>query len=140
MSWKNKLFRLKNPYDLTSSNRLFLAAMKENCKYQYDHCADYKRILDEMHFHPNDLREYKDLERLPFLPTLYFKKHTLFSMEQYRMLIKATSSGTSGRKSYIGFNFSSLWRGLSMVITVGKYHHLWSLNPVHYLISAISWI
>ena len=55
-------------------------------------------------------------------------------MPDHRMLINATSSGTSGSKSFMGFNFASLYRGLRMVITVGKYHHLWSMKPTRYLI------
>ena len=134
MSYKNQLFQLKKPYDTSSSDTLFFQAMKENCEYQYANCSDYRRILQQMDFHPDDLKKYEDLARLPFLPTLYFKRHQLFSMSGSRMLIKATSSGTSGSKSHNGFNFSSLYRGLRMVITVGKYHHLWSWKPAHYLI------
>ncbi len=134
MSYKKKLFTYKKPYDLQATNELFLKAMHENCRYQYEHCEDYKRILDEKDFHPNDLKEYVDLEKLPFLPTLYFKQHALFSMPSKRLLIKATSSGTSGKKSQMGFNFSSLYRGLRMVLTVGKDHGLFSLKPAHYLI------
>lgn len=134
MSYKKKLFTYKNPYDLEATNELFLKAMQENCSYQYAHCADYKRILDLKDFRPEDLKEYKELERLPFIPTLYFKQHAMFSMPSRRLLIKATSSGTSGKKSQMGFNFASLYRGLRMVLTVGKYHHLFSWKPAHYLV------
>ena len=134
MSYQNKLFKYKNPYDSEASNELFLKAMQENCTYQYENCEDYRRILDEKQFHPRDLKEYKDIEKLPFIPTLYFKQHALFSMPQRRLLIKATSSGTSGKKSQMGFNFSSLYRGLRMVLTVGKYHKLFSIKPTHFLI------
>ncbi len=134
MSYRNKLFKNKNPYDLEASNELFLKAMQENCTYQYENCEDYRRILDEKQFHPRDLKEYKDIEKLPFIPTLYFKQHALFSMPQRRLLIKATSSGTSGKKSQMGFNFSSLYRGLRMVLIVGKYHKLFSIKPTHFLI------
>ncbi len=134
MSYKNKLFKYKKPYDLDGTESLFLKAMRENCQYQYQHCPEYARILDEKGFHPEDLKEYKDLEKLPFIPTLYFKRHALFSMPQKRLLIKATSSGTSGSKSKMGFHFFSLYRGLRMVLRVGKYHGLFSLRPSHYLV------
>ncbi len=134
MSFRTKLFTYKTPYDLNGSNDLFLKAVQENCRFQYEHCPDYARILQEQGFHPNDLKEYGDIARLPFIPTLYFKEHALFSMPQRRMLIKATSSGTSGKKSRMGFNTASLYRGLRMVLNVGKYHHLFSFKPTHYLI------
>lgn len=134
MSYKNRLFKYKKPYDLEKTNELFLKAMQENCRYQYAHCPEYAKILDENGFHPDDLKEYKDLEKLPFIPTLYFKHNEMYSMPSRRMLIKATSSGTSGKKSKMGFNFSSLYRGLRMVLTLGKKHHLFSLKPTHYLV------
>lgn len=134
MSYKKQLFTYKKPYHTKETNDLFLKAMQENCLYQYEHCKEYAEILDRKGFHPSDLKEYSDLEKLPFLPTLYFKQHALFSMPSRRLLIKATSSGTSGKMSRMGFNFSSLYRGLRMVLTVGKYHKLFSLNPTHYLV------
>ena len=134
MSCQNKLFKLKTPYDLEASNELFLKAMQENCAYQYANCPEYRKILDDKMFHPGDLKAYEDIEKLPFLPTLYFKQHENFSMPNRKMLIKATSSGTSGKTSHMGFNFSSLYRGLRMVLTVGKYHKLLSFKPTHFLI------
>lgn len=135
MSKRTKLFKLRKPYLLSGRDEIFFEAMKESCLYHYKHNPDYKRILDKKGFSPEkDLNSYEDLKNIPFLPTLYFKKHKMFSMKESRMLIKATSSGTSGHKSQIGFNFMSLYRALRMVMTVGKYHHLWSLRPCHYVI------
>lgn len=134
MSYRTKLFKYKKPYDLEGSQTLFVKAMKENCLFQYNNCDDYRRILDQAGFNPNSISSFDDLINLPILPTLYFKRHQMFSMSQKRMMIKATSSGTSGSKSQIGFNFLSLLRGLKMVIKIGKYHHLWSLKGAHYII------
>lgn len=134
MSYKNRLFKWKHPYDIEGSNETFLKAMRENCRFQYENCPDYARILREKNFHPDDLKEYADIAKVPFIPTLYFKQHALFSMSSGRMLAKVTSSGTSGKKSRMGFNTASLYRGLRMVLTVGKYHGLFSLKPSHYLI------
>lgn len=134
MSNMNKLSSTKNPYALPETDELFLKAMKENCQYQYEHCEDYRRILDNRGFQPDDLKEYKDLEKLPFIPTLYFKHHSLFSMPQSRLLTLATSSGTSGTKSVIGYNFLSLFRDLKMVLRLGNYHHLFSWRPTRYVV------
>lgn len=134
MSYRNKLFTWKNPYDIEGSEQVFVGAMQENCFYQYERCKDYARILDEKGFHPKDLQTLEDLKRLPFIPTLYFKRHAMFSMTGRRQIIKATSSGTSGRMSKMGFNAASLYRGFRMVCRVGKYHGLFSLRPSHYLI------
>ncbi len=134
MSKRGKLFGYRKPYDVSHTEALFVSAMRENAVFQYEHCQDYRRILDEAGFDPKRMTTMDDVIRLPFLPTLYFKHHTLFSIPEKRLPIKATSSGTSGTKSVIGFDFGSLMQGLKMVITIGKYHKLWSLRPVHYLI------
>lgn len=135
MKQANRLFWSGKPYDLEGTAERFIAAMRENCLYQYEHCTDYRRILDEAGFDPHSIRSMEDLYKLPFLPTLYLKRHKMFSVAPGKLLIKATSSGTSGGvKSEIGFDAGSLVRGLGMVLTVGRYHKLWSIKPVHYLI------
>lgn len=134
MSAVKKLFKYKKPYDLTATDELFVRAMRENAVFQYENCADYRRILNEAGFNPYQIKSMKDLTALPFLPTLYFKHHNLESVPSAKQLIKATSSGTSGAMSNIGFDFPSLKCGLDMVIRVGKYHRLWSVKPVNYII------
>lgn len=137
MSYTNKLFKIKKNkiYDLESSNDLFFKAIKENCIYQYDHCKEYQDILIKQNFNPHtDLACYDDISKIPPLPTLYFKHHKIMTIDEKKMLIKATSSGTSGKKSQLGFNLRSLWHGLHMVLSIGKYHKLFSLKPTHYII------
>lgn len=125
--------RKRNIYRL--DDEVFLAAMAENCRYHYKHNPDYRRILDEADFSPEDLKEYRDLERLPFLPTLYFKHHKLLSRKDNRYLIKATSSGTSSNNtSLVGLTLGDSLRGFSMIRKVFSYHHLWSLRPHRYII------
>ena len=133
-SYVRKLFRTKHIYDLEKTDHLFVRAMRENAIFHYEHQKDYKRILDEAHFNPYHIQSMDDLIALPFIPTLYFKHHELFSMPLRKMPIKATSSGTSGFRSKIGMDLRSLWYGLSMVITMFRYHKLWSTRRVTYII------
>lgn len=137
MSYATKLFKTKHKriYHIEKSNELFFKAMKENCIFQYEHCEKYKAILDKIGFNPyQDLNTYEDIANIPPIPTLYFKHNEMISMSKKKMLIKATSSGTSGKRSLLGFNFKSLYRGFRMVLSLCKYHHLFSLKPVHYII------
>lgn len=129
-----RLFSTKKIYDLEKSEDVFIKAMRENAIFHYNHNSDYKRILDEFNFNPYDIENMDDLYRLPFIPTLYFKHHEMFSMPLWKMPIKATSSGTSGIRSKIGLDIRSLWRGFKMIIQIFKYHKLWSLRPVTYII------
>ncbi|MBO7357454.1 MAG: acyl-protein synthetase [Lachnospiraceae bacterium] len=134
MNYTRKLFKSKHIYELEKTDSLFVKAMRENCEFSYKNCADYKRILDEAGFRPEDIKSIEDLERLPFIPTLYFKHHELFSIPKKKMFIKATSSGTSGSMSKIVFDLKSLITGAFMVINVGRYHKLWSIKPTNYII------
>ena len=135
MKAREKLFSFKRPYDLEATNDLFVKAMKENLDYQYHNCLPYKAILDKQGFHPSNLKTMDDLAKLPFIPTLYYKHHEIYSMPKKKMVIKATSSGTSsGTTSHIGFNFESLLRGWSMLRRVFRYHRIWSLKPTRFII------
>ncbi|MDD4212401.1 MAG: acyl-protein synthetase [Bacilli bacterium] len=134
MSSRYKLFHKSNPYAVKKTQSLFICAIKENVWFHYHHCQDYKRILDEKKFNPHTIETHEDLIRLPFIPTLYFKHHQLMSIPEKKMIIKATSSGTSGKVSKIGLDWNSFWCGFWMVFNLARVHHFWSLKPVHYLI------
>ena len=134
MSATGKLFRHRRVYDEAGTEDLFLRAMGENVARHYAACPEYRAILDRAGFRPGDLRTSGDLARLPFLTTLYLKRHTLLSMPEGRLLIKAESSGTGGTRSRVGLDLRSLWLGLLMVIRVGKQRRLWSLRPCNYVI------
>lgn len=132
--YMEKLFNSKKAYDLEGTEELFLQAMRENCEYHYKHCSDYRKILDSKDFKPDDMKTIDDLEALPFIPTAFFKRHHLFSMSQRRMVVKATSSGTSGGVfSKIGFEWSSLLRALKMSLRLVKYRELFTLRPCNYI-------
>lgn len=129
-----KLFNTKHPYDTINTTELFVNAMRENAIFHYNHSKEYKQILDSASFDPSSITSMSDLERLPFIPTLYLKNHQLFSKPLWKMPIKATSSGTSGKKSKIGLDVPSLWRGFKMIKRLFSYHKLWSIRPVTYII------
>lgn len=134
MNYTQKLFRVKDPFDTENTNELFLKAVKENCEFQYKNCPEYKQILDGLHFSPEDLKTYEDIGKLPFLPTVFLKRNRIYSMPVRKMLIKATSSGTSGKFSEIGFELEGLLNGLHMVINVAKPKKLLSLRPCNYIV------
>lgn len=134
MNYRKKLFSVKNPYDTEGTNELFIDAVRENCAFHYENCDEYRKIMDSRVFSPDMLKSYEDIEKLPFIPTIFLKSHRIFSMPESKMLITATSSGTSGKFSRVGFDFGSLTSGLKMLIRVAKPRRLISLRPVHYII------
>lgn len=130
-----KLFKHKKPYDISGTNDLFYKAIKENVIHHYSNCDDYKRIIDQANFDPFSITKEEDIIKLPFIPTLYFKRHELFSLPIKKMAIKATSSGTtSGLKSKVGMSYRDLWFGFKMIFRLFKYHKLWSFKRVNYFI------
>ncbi len=134
MDYRGRLFSHPDPYDIKGTDALFVHAMRECAAYHYEHCAPYRRILDAARFLPDDIRETDDIARLPFIPTVFLKKHRIFSMPQYRMPIKATSSGTGGKYSKIGMDTGSLYNGLKMVLKVFGQRGLVSPVPCNYII------
>ncbi len=134
MDYRKQLFNSKDPYDTKGTSDLFVQAMAQCCRFHYDNCPKYRKILDAQGFRPEDLRTETDLEKLPFIPTVFLKKHHLFSMPLNRLPIKATSSGTGGKYSVIGFDAGGLKCALKMVLRVFGKLDLLSPIPCHYII------
>ena len=135
LKYSTKLFKTscKNIYRL--DDKLFFLAMKENCLFHYEHNAHYRELCARLNFDPSSLQSYDDIKNIPVIPTLYFKHHDLISVPERKCLIKATSSGTSGKNvSRIGLTFGDIYRGWGMVRRVFAYHHLWSIKPARYII------
>ena len=128
------LFWHRNPYDFEHTKDLFLRHVIDNAVFQFDHCENYRRLLLARGFTREHILSIASPSELPFIPTLYFKHHSLLSVPENRLKIKATSSGTSGNKSVIGFDLKSLWAGLGMVLSLGIRHRLFSAVPCHYII------
>ena len=134
MNATQKLFRAKNPFDTQGTRELFLEAVKENCTFHYNHCPEYRKLLNGLSFSPDDLKTYEDIGNLPFLPTVFLKRNKIYSMPRSKMLMKATSSGTSGKFSEIGFEPEGLLNGLHMLIRIAKPKGLLSWHPCHYIV------
>jgi phenylacetate-coenzyme A ligase PaaK-like adenylate-forming protein len=130
-----KLFHYPKPYDIEKTDQLFADALRENARYHKDNCPEYKDILDQFNFDLESIQSIKDIKNLPFIPTVYFKRHNLQSIPNHKMIIKATSSGTSsGLKSNVGMRLSDLYRGFWMILRLFRYHKLWSFKRVNYFI------
>lgn len=128
------LFWHRNPYDLKHTDMLFLQKVISNAVFQFDNCMLYHSLLIKRGFTREKLLSISSPAELPFIPTLYFKHHTMISVPERKLLIKATSSGTSGNKSMVGLDFQTLFAGLGMVLAVSRTHKLLSTIPCHYII------
>ena len=134
MNERLQLFSQRNPYDLSKSNAVFLRLARESVRFHSGHCPAYHRMLEAQGFQPEDLVSEGDLAKIPVIPTLYLKRNRLFSLPEDKLVIKATSSGTQGAQSQVGFDLNSLLSGVLMMIRFFSCHHIISLLPTNYII------
>ena len=85
------------PYGLTESEKekLLTDRLMELTKYHYDHCLEYRKMLDAIGFDINKVKSYKEI---PFLPVRLFKELDLKSVDDDQIIKTMTSSGTTGQK------------------------------------------
>lgn len=130
----SKLFASKDIYGV-QDDELFVSAMRENCEFQYKHCREYNRILKSKNFKPEDIKSMDDLVRLPFIPTVTFKRHRLLSVPESKAIITTTSSGTStGRVSRVSMDIDSLFNGLRMILKTLPPRGIVSPIPCNYVV------
>lgn len=128
-----KLFYHRKLYDAENTNSLFLKAILENVRHHQAHCPEYAAILEQQGFSPESVRAVEDLYKIPPIPTLFLKNHTLYSTGK-KLMFTSTTSGTSGKVSRMGLDWASSWRGLGMILGTFFTHKLVSLRPTNYII------
>lgn len=134
MDARSKLFLQKDLYDLNHTNGLFFDAVKENVRWHFSNCLAYRELLHTQGFSIEHLETYEDLEKLPPIPTLFLKKHELFSLPPSKIHMKSTTSGTSGAPVSVGLDASSMVLGLNMLRKTLHDHHLASPVPTNNII------
>lgn len=134
MKYRGKLFHSKKIYDLSATDDVFIKAMKENVIFHMKNCTEYKKIMDRFDFDPAVLSDVKDLYKIPAMPTSYLKNHTMLSKPYHKLILKTTSSGSSGKKTLSGFDVGSGLCGLRMLLKVFRFHRLLSLKRTNYIV------
>jgi len=132
MKYRRAVFG-KKPFEDKSGGD-FIKAVAEMTEYHIKHNEKYKRICSDAGFTPDMLKSEEDLYKLPFIPTLVFKRRSLFTMSEKRIPVKATSSGTGGSAGVIGFELSGLFCALKMVLKVFSYKKLFSPRLTNYVV------
>lgn len=132
---RQRLFWLSRVYDLPASDRAFLRAAADSCAWHMARCPEYRAIAEHTGFSPSQLKTMEDLVSIPVLPTLFFKRHGVFSMpEWWPMAMRVTSSGTSGSFSRIHFDWGCVFAEIPMVLRIGWRHGLISPVPANYVV------
>jgi len=128
-----KLFLGKNPYR-TKDDGAFLRAVRENVRFHAENNPKYAQILDRFGFCADDIMNEADLYKIPVLPTLYLKRNELFTVPKEKLVLKAASSGTSGRASVVGFDRKSMLYGFGMTARFFAFYHMISIFPANYIV------
>lgn len=121
-------------YDRTGTKRLFQRAMLDNFHYHIRHNPAYRRMIK--YYCKRNRMKLQDIQRpdqIPPLTTALLKREKLWTMSKYQMAVKATSSGTSGMRSQIGYDWESLLLAAAMTLWLGKHHRLFSPLPTRYI-------
>jgi phenylacetate-coenzyme A ligase PaaK-like adenylate-forming protein len=134
MDHRRRLFFYKHPYDKAATKDLFMKAVRDNLRFHLQNCADYARMADSQGFCVEGLQSEDDLYKIPVIPTLFLKRNRLFSMPEEKLTIKATSSGTQGAQSIVGFDLRSLLYGIVMMLRFFSFHHVISILPTNYIV------
>lgn len=134
MDERRRLFLKRDPYSPPKDETLFLRSVKALAAHHIASCPDYARIAEAAGFTPDALHGEADLFRIPVLPTLYFKRNRLFSVPERKLCVTATSSGTKGAQSLVGFDRKSLLLGIGMMFRFFRYYGVLSPVPVNYIV------
>lgn len=131
---RKQLYRYNDVYDHRATDRLFLEAVRENVRFHQACNPAYRRMLEVERFSADMLERTEDLHLIPPIPTAFFKRHTLWTMDPDCLAVRATSSGTGGLMSRIGLEWGALRRGAAMVVRLGRASGLFSGVPTNYII------
>lgn len=98
----DRLIKTKNPYSFDDSrDKLFLSAMKENFRQNYDNCLRYRKLCLLEGFSPDNIRNFEDIFYIPHLFVSVLKDRAFKSVPDNQVKLTLKSSGTRGQKSAI---------------------------------------
>ena len=81
--------------DRMQKERFLSEILWDLTQHHYNHCVEYRRILDAWPFDVSRVVSYRDI---PFLPVRLFKEYELRSVGASDVVKQMTSSGTSGQQ------------------------------------------
>ena len=84
------------PFSLSKKEKsiLFKEALSSLTNHHYQHCTEYKSILDALKYNRGSSYSY---DQFPYLPVRLFKDYKLSSIDEDIIFKTMKSSGTSGQ-------------------------------------------
>lgn len=75
--------------------------IKKAFTYHYNHCDDYRKYAETLEVCPEDIKVYKDLEKIPLITSSMFKIKDVITGDKDEVVKICTSSGTKGSISRV---------------------------------------
>jgi hypothetical protein len=130
------LCELADPFQANQdSDALFVAAMGEIISWHRSRLPFYARLLEEQGVAADRLHSVADCADVPLIHANFFKTHEVLSVPRDDIVLRLTSSGTTGQKSQIFFDAWSIGAGQRMVDFTFE-HYGWHTpnQPTNYLL------
>ncbi|MEG2067949.1 MAG: hypothetical protein RRZ65_09965 [Tannerellaceae bacterium] len=106
----NQLFECKDAFDYAKTEILFIESVREMFEWNREHSVIFRSIAEQYGFTVEDIRTEKDILRIPALFVTAFKERKLLNLPESEIVKTFTSSGTTGSKSQINWDQTSMER------------------------------
>lgn len=116
----------------------FFSAMRESLQIQYQDYDFYRKLLRLANFDLGSFQCFDDLLNIPYITSAVLKKYTLSSSARLAPALHIQSSGTSGQKTAITIDESSLLRIVAGILKVYGEFGLASPEAANYLFAGYS--
>lgn len=112
-------------------DKLFLASLNEAIEIHRAGCEYFKFVLEKNNF--KSLKSLNEISKLPFLMVNLFKYHEIITGRREDIVLTLGSSGTSGQRSQIFLDETSLKRVKSLAFNVYRDLGITSREDYNYL-------
>lgn len=118
------------------SQETALALLSASVHHHFDGCEAYRRLCRAEGFHPDALSSWSDVERVPLVPSTFFKGRILRTESGSEIVKLCLSSGTQGTPSQVPRDHATLERFLGstgscveLLLRPYDHAHVFNLGP-----------
>lgn len=126
----NELFKCKQAFDYSKTQKIFLDSVKEMFKFQCTNSQIFNGIAKQYNFSVNDINTEEDILKIPAIFVTAFKERKLLSLNESEIIKTFTSSGTTGSKSQINWDKISMERQSFMRTSIVESYNLADYNQL----------
>lgn len=108
--YTDRLFTVGNAFDYAGTKDLFLQSVREMFEFQCARSPIFKGICEQYGFDVSQIVDEDSILRIPAVFVTAFKERKLLSLPESEIVKTFTSSGTTGSKSQISWDMTSMKR------------------------------